>query len=549
MIPGTKKLNTVTNSPLRAGNFLLGLLLFLVYSTTGFSQDSGELDLSFGNNGISTLDVGMIDHCEVMTTDANGNIYFGGSALQVGTITRQEYFIGRLTPNGALDTSFGNNGLLKGEFAPGLLSRISDLKLSDQHLFFMGETSDLLRPDTQQVFIGKVDLDGNWDLTFGVNGLCTDPFLSGSAKAGSLEILSNGKLLWCGMTLDTLPWHLELPLIVRLNPDGSRDSIFGGTGALTWSNTDGLVPLAQRTAAHSEGGRFSTILVEPDGYLIAGAMYSASFSTGFLMRIDTLGMPDPGFGTNGVLYINLPSTLSTAFTKIRYWKNKYLLSGPLLNFNGNEDFFLACVDSSGAAAEIAGVDFAGLEDRAFDLEVDQFGQILLVGQSVDPANGMLGSQSDQVSFAALNGIHNLAIGFGQAGKFSWSPASGEDAGGTSMSLNSDGKIVLGGYIVDTLGGNFSDLIFMQIGNDGTTDTEQATIGNPRGSRNYIYPNPATERIFVKEIFKDPTGDVVDLSGKLILRQVPLRGGIEVSDLAPGAYYLKMRNGSLRFVKQ
>ena len=513
-----------------------------------YPQNPGQLDPGFGDSGRVVLDIGLIDHCEVMVSDADGNIYFGGSVLEVGAITRQEYLIGKLTPDGTLDTTFGHAGLLKGEFASGLLSRISDLKLSDEHLFFMGETSDPLRPDTQQVFIGKLDWDGNWINSFGTNGLFTNVFLSGSVKAGSFDVLPGEKLIWCGMTLDTLPWHYEIPLVVRLNPDGSLDSTFGGTGALTWSPAGGMVSLNQRTAAHSEGGKFEAILAEPDGYLLAGALYSGSSSEGLILRIDTTGAPDPAFGINGRLSINFAPTWSTVFKEIRKWGNDYLFGGTLLNYDSNEDFFLAASDALGAGLEMDGVDFSGLEDRAFDLNVDAYGKILLVGQSVDPSHGTLGSQSDQISFAALDDLEQLSPTFGQAGKFTWSPTSGADAGGTAICLTPNEQITIGGYLVDTSSSNFSDLVFLRLTN-GLATSEPGPLHSQPIRVYSVYPNPSSDVLYVLGLDGRASGNIINSLGMVVMKQAPLQGGIDVSKLPAGIYYLEIDNTYVPFAKR
>ncbi|MEM7037889.1 MAG: T9SS type A sorting domain-containing protein [Bacteroidota bacterium] len=192
-----------------------------------------------------------------------------------------------------------------------------------------------------------------------------------------------------------------------------------------------------------------------------------------------------------------------------------------------------------------------LEDRALDVAVDAFGHLLMVGQSVDPANGMLGSQSDQISFAALDNLQDLTEGFGQAGKFSWAQGNGEDAGGTAMCLTPDGQIVVAGYLVDTAGGNFADLIFLRLGNGVTTTAAPEATENDELDldRLSIYPNPSSERIFIQGKHQNNPADVVELSGKIVMRQTSLSGGIDVSDLPSGMYYVRMREGNLPFIKR
>lgn len=532
------------------------------------AQTPGTLDLSFGNNGLSQHHIGTIEHCESMATDADGNIYFGGNVLTFSPVTDQDFLLGKLLPNGQVDSAFGQNGLIRSDFVPGLNSRIIDLQIVDGHLFFMGEANDLARPDTQMTYIGKMDLLGNWDSTFAHNGVYYDPLLSGSVAAGAMEVLANGKILWCGMTLDTISWHLELPLVMRVNPDGSRDSSFGGTGALTWSYARGVVSLTpdrsgirnrpqsgpenpSKTAVHNDGGRFLSLLVEGDHYLLTGSFFAANYATGLLMRVDTFGTPDTDFGVNGVLQLNLNPGLGSSFWEAVKWQDQYLLTGYMEAFGTDEDFALITVDSIGSQVEMGAADFGGNEDRAEEMLLDPYGHILLAGRSVDGATGTLGSTSDQFALTALTDLTSPVTAFGQQGQFTWSPASGLGAGATAMCLSPDGKILLGGFVNDTTAGNFSDLLFMRLENGMTTGREgRDGFGSfGEGQALVAYPNPVSDVVWVKGSAPGELGELVSAGGVVLRERVDLSGGVEVGELSAGVYFLRSGGGVCAFFKE
>ncbi|NRB21478.1 hypothetical protein HRU45_01915, partial [Candidatus Dependentiae bacterium] len=72
-------------------------------------NDDGSLDTTFGTNGSTTVDLGVDERGNRgITIDSWGNIYLYGIQDDPGQF--RQFLVARLTKNGSLDTSFGNNG-------------------------------------------------------------------------------------------------------------------------------------------------------------------------------------------------------------------------------------------------------------------------------------------------------------------------------------------------------------------------------------------------------------------------------------------------------
>src|SRR5690606_36894317 len=88
--------------------------------------------------------------------------------------------------------------------------------------------------DTFAIFIGKLTLDGEIETTFANAGFYTGEFLGTYNTAGSVLVDTENKIVYCGTTTDDQGTQVEYPLIGRLNSDGTPDSTFGNTGIVVW---------------------------------------------------------------------------------------------------------------------------------------------------------------------------------------------------------------------------------------------------------------------------------------------------------------------------
>lgn len=70
---------------------------------------AGGLDGSFGSNGFETTPFGFTDPAAATAVGADGSILVVGQK-------DNEFAVGRLNPNGTVDTTFGNNGLVLTNF-------------------------------------------------------------------------------------------------------------------------------------------------------------------------------------------------------------------------------------------------------------------------------------------------------------------------------------------------------------------------------------------------------------------------------------------------
>jgi len=219
------------------------LLSLLGARNTAFAQ-AGSLDPTFGNGGIvQTNFSGFTSSGAVLT--ANGDIVVSGSLNFPPTPVLVRY-----RPNGALDASFGSNGLLVLPLPTGLVLGMTIQ--SDGKLLLLFEST------SEQNFLVRFNSDGQLDSSFASNGevLVDFPKPTGYlfSSVNLLSLQSDGKILLTGTV--TPPRRSTLPgllVLARYLQNGAPDVTFGNGGV-----TEPAAPIGFPTAVSFSG---SNILV------------------------------------------------------------------------------------------------------------------------------------------------------------------------------------------------------------------------------------------------------------------------------------------------
>jgi len=302
----------------------VGLLACVVSSLSVLGRaQAGELDPTFGHNGIFSNNFNNTSTATAVAVQSDGKIVVGGSIGNLGAVVR-------LNTNGTLDHSFGTGGVVTIRFRDvqnvttgvaiqsdgkilavgtglpqgGQLVRLEtngslDASFGTNGSAFLGVTPGplVLEPDGKIVVVGfiagtgpamqRFESTGTLDPSFGSGG--TAPLL---ASANSVALQSDGKIV-----LSSSP-------VTRYNSNGSLDTTFGTRGqAVTLPNA------------------FLAIALQSDGRLvtsgnIVNAVTLGANSTGFgLGRYASTGTVDLTFGSRGVVitgFANSPLTSANA---------------------------------------------------------------------------------------------------------------------------------------------------------------------------------------------------------------------------------------------
>lgn len=245
----------------------------------------GGVDTSFGDDGFSVLAGPDQEVGARVEIQPDGKILVLGSSIppDATDASVSETLIVRFLATGAIDTSFGEEGVLA--LTTGDAHATIDIAVQPDGKILLAtvEIDTSAEPPTSSIKVRRFTADGAADLTYGPGGevvlLADRP-----GWAGDLAVDSQGRTLVAVTTEDGTG-------VLRLSPLGTPDPGFGNEGLVV-----------QRVA---ESESLAARVVElPDGSIIVG---TTSFSgTSALMKFTADGQADEGFGRAGVRTLGAP---------------------------------------------------------------------------------------------------------------------------------------------------------------------------------------------------------------------------------------------------
>jgi uncharacterized delta-60 repeat protein len=425
---------------------------------------AGFLDPTFNTTGVVTTQV----------SDAPGAtavaLYPSGTANAGKIVAAGQASLVRYNPDGSLDATFGNGGIvnqtLNTDDLPVAVALVGDKVL-------VSGTAFGLKPKTSDFEIARFNSDGSLDQTFGNNGSIQTPFGSKPgdfATADAMAVQADGKIVVAGTANVLMNKQLISELAVaRYTPNGALDTTFGNNGELTISvgaslenaivggqalslsgssidlvdqgQTSGNVYVTQLTATGQldptfgaggvvnlgQGSRQDSqpaLTVQPDGKLVAVSYSNISSPAGIhVTRLLANGSPDTGFGTSGTATVpwsitgwNTDSTAVKVDSLGRFVIGGYQVPGSSNNIN----FVVIRLTSAGALDSTFGVGGIGTSGSLVKLNVNGWpvamtlqpdGKTVLVGSTSDYKFAAARFTGDSALLAAAAG-DSLYIGDG-----------------------------------------------------------------------------------------------------------------------------------------
>jgi uncharacterized delta-60 repeat protein len=288
--------------------------------------------ISINNNDI-TLKTGFNAVVNCICLDSNGKILVGGTfTFHNGTTSNR---IIRLNPDGSRDTSFN--------IGTGFNNAISSICLdSDNKILLAGNFTSYNGITLNRII--RLNPDGSVDSTFNIG--------SGfNTQINSICLDSDGKILVAG-AFNSYNFF-TINRIIRLNPDGSRDTSFNiGTGF--------------------NGNVTSMCLDSDDKILVAGNFTSYNgITSNRIIRLNPDASVDSTF--------NIGSGFSGSVNCIHlYDGDKILVGTNFSNYNNTSINYLTRLNPDGSVDNTFNIGI-GFSDPVTSLKVDSDGKILVGG--------------------------------------------------------------------------------------------------------------------------------------------------------------------------
>jgi uncharacterized delta-60 repeat protein len=320
---------------------------------------------------------------------------------------------------GDLDSTFGSNGKVISDLF-GQSEVAGAIALQNDGKIVVAGYSGLLTASQRADFaLARYNPDGSLDITFGNGGkVVTDFDPTHRDQANALAIQSDGKIIAAGFTSftgsdDNTDYAFAL---ARYNADGTLDTSFGNGGKVVTniSNPSGFNIYYRES--------INAIAIQSDGRIIATGTAFLNFTQSMdftTIRYNTNGSIDNSFGTNGRVFTNFANTTPSEPNDA---------AGEIFIQN-NGDILVA----------------GRVHHLAFDYGIARY-----------HSNGSPDTTFGQGGQVTTNALHQ---------------ASGNASKETAMAVQSDGKIIIGGF-TQSNGINMFALTRLQ-----TNGNPDSTFGN------------------------------------------------------------------------
>ena len=256
-----------------------------------YNQD-GTIDNTFSQDGSLLVDFGGLHRNQAsgIHEQADGKILVNGGFMydQQGVSDLRKIGICRLMPNGTLDPTYGNNGLVIEDLGSNNANCFNSKIDANGKLVVAGWRG--LSGNFQGV-LSRYNTDGTLDATFGNAGLAFLNIALPDYLFFSTAIADDGSIYTCGTatTPVTLEWDF---IIAKFTPAGLVDTSFANNGFLHLEFTN-----VHQDEAHD-------LVLQQDGkLLVIGQVQNSNnndtweFAT---LRLNQNGTLDTSFGDNGL---------------------------------------------------------------------------------------------------------------------------------------------------------------------------------------------------------------------------------------------------------
>jgi uncharacterized delta-60 repeat protein len=289
-----------------AGNLVIAIISADNASVVLYRYSAaGVLDTTYGTSGAATVPVTLFGPWAIEAAP-DGSVLVAAGAAPSSTASQWQPVVFKVTPAGALDTSFGSGGF--SYFYPrtfGPTGKATDLSIqSNGSILVGGRVGDNITYN--QFFVARLLPNGALDTSFGTNaGMTVVSFGIVVADGRKMAVQPDGKIVLVGGVGNNNNSIIDTG-VIRLNANGLPDSTFNGRGAL-----------------HLVGFHGWQVALEDNDKILIAATQSNAQPTGsnaLVVRLTPSGQLDPAFGPerNGMVTLAVPSAVNTTTSHIGY---------------------------------------------------------------------------------------------------------------------------------------------------------------------------------------------------------------------------------------
>lgn len=428
------------------------LIVFVLTNITAFTQNPAAVDLSFPNN-IPCFD----GDISITKTQPDGKILVGGGFSNFYGASQNRLI--RLNPNGIKDDSFNIGSGFSG---PSNTLAIQTVSIQQDGKIIVGGQFGSYNGNPQNCLI-RLNVDGSKDIGFNIGSGFNDMVTTTSIQADGKIIVAGWFTSYDGTAKNRI---VRLHPDGTLDSSFNIGSGFNGFVKTTSIQSDGKIIVGGQFSSFNNisqnyfvrlnidgsfdnslviGSGFNeqvtTTLLQPDGKILVGGYftsYNGNYSCG-LIRLNSNGTKDTNFNTgSGPLYeqFSLPVSCLTLQTD-----GKIIVGGNFTMFLNQSQFKIIRINTNGSK------DFSFNIGSGFNADVYttsvQFDGKILVGGRFTTYNGVV---QNKIALLNIDGTNS--------GSYT---ESGFNENIYSILLQNDNKILLGGFF-SAFNGNYENKI-------------------------------------------------------------------------------------------
>ncbi|MEZ4751328.1 MAG: hypothetical protein R3B54_12140 [Bdellovibrionota bacterium] len=409
---------------------------------------TGALDTTFSGDGRAITSIGTSEDAgHAMAIQPDGRILVAGYGKIGGN---DQFAVVRFLTRGALDTSFSGDGRVNTAFAGSTSDVAYDMALQTDGKIVVGGVS--YGTNGKLFALARYLTNGNLDTSFSGDGLVTTSVATEGGALNGITILSNGKIMAVGKTLELT----NRIVAVRYTTNGNLDSSFDNDGIFYYSIGSG------------DDMAFAVKQAPNGSVAIAGATHTGSEYDFAALLFGGFGSLDNSFGTNGRVITPIGSGDDDALA-MRYYRGKTVLIGRTV-VGANWDIALARYDQNGSTAGGGAADpsFGGTgrvgtdignDDMANAAARDSQNRLLIAGYTNDGTD-----HNFLIARYTEDGV--LDTTFRTTGITTVAVSSTHDAA-NAVAVFSNGAVVAAGYQYN---GTAQDFAVVKVTSAGVPDT-------------------------------------------------------------------------------
>ncbi len=284
----------------------LAIALFTLTSTINAAP--GQLDPTFNGTGKLITGHAIPETWVVkdMVIQPDGKILAGVANPAHSPLNRG--MLVRYNPSGAVDTTFGNNGVVDLIYPGDVRVFPSEIKVQSDGKIVMAINAF----GFTGCGVMRLNVDGSADSSFGTGGISTMATPSGDCMASGLAIQNDGRYAVMSKLFGPQDSQRSFALM-RFTADGSPDNTFGGDGQINGGT-------------QYSSDRYRSLLLQPDGKLIIVGETDTD-SKHIVYRFNGDGTADSSFGTNGRVTFGIADKCVGSYSALLQPDGKIILAG------------------------------------------------------------------------------------------------------------------------------------------------------------------------------------------------------------------------------